>query len=149
MDWTIHDRPNDCGGKYIVCNLVFHFTPEDDKEYGLRSDVKNLTDEYVRTFGWEQRPNDLDIIFDHKKYEESRSTVYVMNDNKCVHYIEKFDKFQFREWLEYNPVILAALEGLRALYENRDEDFAKNFKGITAYSGKFFRLLYTLNYWWD
>jgi hypothetical protein len=151
VSWRVYGRSWKDGeeNKYIVYNIIFTVIEDAEDACYSKQYPLSLSEEYCSTLGHKYKPGALDIIEDNKTYRDNQLQIWISNPHQILRHIEKFDKFQAREWIEYNPVTLACLEGLKQLKEGKDDEFEKEWQGMTAYSGKFFRLLHTLDTWWD
>jgi len=134
--------------KYVMLNIVFEVYNENLKDT-LNKSLENFR-KYNFCLDKEKLENyfysDNDIKETLKKPQDFWIEGYTFNqDVLCdnIHYIEKFDVYQFHSYLQDNPLVRGAIQYL--------EDMKQGEKNISRFEewNVFESILNTLVFWWD
>jgi len=142
--------------KFIILNIVFEAhnenlkdtlnqSLENFKKYNFCLDKEKLENYYKEKFE-NYFYSDNDTKEKLKKPQDFWVEGYTFNqDVLCdnIHYIEKFDVYQFHSYLQDNPLVRGAIQYL--------EDMKQGEKNISRFEewSIFESILNTLVFWWD
>lgn len=142
--------------KYIHYNIVFSVNSEYDNYNSFYHYLKYISNEFKKTVAWSANKFKKFKCDENSKFEDlpaeliyEDTEIFIQNDEPYITYLEKFNKFQAREYVSCNPITVACIDFLECLYTGQEDKIKDQWRGITAYDGQFLRVLETLDEWWD
>jgi hypothetical protein len=80
-------------------------------------------------------------------YEKEPVEMYKAVVNSLLNYIEKFDKYVYRGYIEKNPLTEGGIKMLEELIQTMKESYDQNL--VAQYSSDLLRILSAIDFFWD